>query len=93
MSTPQPAPAFPDQVRRWLAEAVESGASDLHVVVDHPPVLRVHGQLRPLAEEPLGGDTVRKLLPPLCPAEAMARFRAEKDVDFAVDKFKKVKTG
>jgi twitching motility protein PilT len=64
---------------------VESGASDLHVVVDHPPVLRVHGRLRPLGEEPLDGDTVRELLTPLCPAEAMARFRAEKDVDFALE--------
>ena len=85
MSTPQPAPGCPDPVRRWLAEAVQAGASDLHVVVDHPPVLRVHGLLRPLQGDPLHGDTVRGLLTPLCPQQAIARFRAEKNVDFALE--------
>jgi twitching motility protein PilT len=85
MSSPQPDPVCPDQVRSWLAEAVEAGASDLHVVVGHPPVLRVHGLLRPLEGGPLDGEAVRGLLTPLCPPQAMARFRAEKDVDFALE--------
>ena len=85
MSTTEPAPVCPDQVRRWLAEAVEAGASDLHVVAAHPPVLRVHGKLRELDEAPLGGETVRGLLTPLCPQQAMDRFRADKNVDFALE--------
>ncbi len=85
MSTPQPAPVCPDQVRSWLAQAVEAGASDLHVVVGHPPVLRVHGELRRLDEDPLDGETVRGLLGPLCPPQAIDRFRAEKNADFALE--------
>lgn len=74
----------PDQLRGWLAEAVESGASDLHVVADHPPVLRVHGDLRELDQvPPLDGEAVREQLVPLCPQHAMDRFRDDRNVDFA----------
>jgi twitching motility protein PilT len=64
---------------------VEAGASDLHVVVDHPPVLRVHGDLRELNQNPLDGQTVRDLLVPLCPSQAMGRFHTDKNVDFALE--------
>ncbi|MHC4406581.1 MAG: type IV pilus twitching motility protein PilT [Planctomycetota bacterium] len=85
MSTPQPDPVCPDQIRSWLSEAVEAGASDLHVVVDHPPVPRVHGELRELGQGPLDGGTVRGLLTELCPPQAVARFEAEKNVDFSLE--------
>jgi twitching motility protein PilT len=84
MSTTQPNPICPEPVRQWLKEAVEAGASDLHVVADHPPVLRVHGELRQLNEVPLDGQTVRRLLTPLCPSQAMDRFRADMNVDFSL---------
>ncbi len=74
----------PDQLRGWLVSAVEAGASDLHVVVDHPPVLRVHGDLQELDQvPPLEGETVRELLVPLCPPHAMVRFQDDRNADFA----------
>ncbi len=74
----------PDPLRGWLANAVEADASDLHVVVDHPPVLRVHGDLQELDQvPPLDGEVVRGLLVPLCPQHAMDRFRDDRNVDFA----------
>jgi len=74
----------PDQLRSWLADAVQADASDLHVVVDHPPVLRVHGDLKELDQvPPLDGEAVRGLLVPLCPQHAMDRFRDDRNVDFA----------
>jgi twitching motility protein PilT len=76
--------ACPDQLRGWLVNAVEAGASDLHVVVDHPPMLRVHGELRGLGQvPPLDGEAVRELLVPLCPPHAMERFRDDRNADFA----------
>ncbi len=44
------------EIDRLLCEAVERGASDLHLTVGLPPVLRLHGEL------------VRLELPPLTPA-------------------------
>src|SRR5208283_3297498 len=75
----------PDQVRQWLTEAIEAEASDLHVVPGYPPMLRVHGDLRPLGLMPLEPEVVRDLLARLCPAHAMGRFRAERNLDFSLE--------
>ena len=68
-----------------MATAVKAGASDLHLVVDYPPVLRVHGELHELDHVPLDVDTIRGLLVPLCPGQAIDRFRADRNVDFALE--------
>ena len=85
MSDPQAHPVCPDQLRTWLTAAVEAGASDLHVVAGHPPVLRVHGRLRQLDAIPLEGPSVRRELEPLCPPHAMKRFQNDKNADFAFE--------
>lgn len=85
MSTIQADSICPDPVRRWLAGAVERGASDLHVVPGHPPILRLHGKLHELEPGPLEADAVRTLLTPLCPAQAMDRFLANMNVDFSLE--------
>lgn len=81
------APSFPDRLRDWLTHAVEAGASDLHLIPNYPPVLRLHGDLTEMPEPALVGDDVRALLAPLCPDEAMNRLQTEKNVDlsFAAD--------
>jgi len=69
----------------WLTQAIEAEASDLHVVPGYAPVLRVHGELRALESPALDGEAARQLLVPLCPAHAMDRFLAERNVDFALE--------
>jgi len=78
-------PVCPEPLRSWLAKAAESGASDLHVVVHHPPVLRLHGELVELSSAALDSETVQGLLTPLCPLHAMDRFRSDKNCDFAFE--------
>ena len=78
----------PDPLRGWLIRAVEVGASDLHVVVGHPPTLRVHGLLTRLGDaatdiRPLTETDVQAVLGPLLPAVISDRFAAEKNADFA----------
>jgi twitching motility protein PilT len=77
-----------DSLRGWLTEAVGVGASDLHVVAGHPPILRVHGLLTPLSRAaapigPLSESAVESVLMPLLPTIAADRFAADKNVDFA----------
>lgn len=67
----------------WLSEALEQGASDLHLVPGYPPTLRLHGRLRPLASPPLDEDLLRDLLLPCCPAAFRATFDATHNIDFA----------
>ncbi len=73
----------PEPARRWLTRAVADGASDLHVVVGHPPVLRVHGELFELEADSLEGPFVREVLLPLCPEDIQQRFLLEQNADFA----------
>ncbi len=77
----------PDALRGWLTEAVDVGASDLHVVAGHPPILRVHGLLTPLraavSAVPLSDTAVEAVLMPLLASVAADRFAADKNVDFA----------
>ncbi len=39
MPTPDDPAPIAEKLRRWLEWAVQAGASDLHVVVGHPPVI------------------------------------------------------
>ena len=41
-------PAIPEKLRRWLEWAVQVGASDLHLIVGYPPVIRLNGDLTEL---------------------------------------------
>ncbi len=75
----------PDQIQRWLTEAVHQEASDLHLVVGHPPVLRVNGVLNPLDEPELTRDQLGRLLPTVCPPAFTERFMQEKNTDFSLE--------
>lgn len=77
--------ACPVRVREWLARAVELEASDVHIAVGYPPVLRLHGELHPLEEPLLDGDAARELLTPLCPPPVLDRFLLEQDADFSFE--------
>ncbi len=79
----QEAAPIPDQLRKWLSRAVQTGASDLHVIVGYPPVLRLHGELTELSEPPLSAEETHELLAALCLPEVFARLQAQKNVDFS----------
>src|SRR5438445_2474053 len=68
------------ELRTWLGRAVEVGASDLHVIVGYPPVLRVHGDLKELSEPQLSPDETQSVLSSLCSSETQARLQAQKNV-------------
>ncbi|MBM4088700.1 MAG: PilT/PilU family type 4a pilus ATPase [Planctomycetes bacterium] len=75
----------PEAIRDWLTTAVEKDASDLHLVVGHPPVLRVHGLLQPLNEPLLDAQRMHDLLMPACPPPFREQFLRDKNADFALE--------
>ncbi len=85
MSLEESSAACPEPVRTWLSEAVEAGASDLHLVVGYPPVLRMHGRLAELSHPTLEGASLRQLLAPLCPEPIFQRFLSQKNADFSLE--------
>src|SRR5260370_35316789 len=75
----------PEKLRVWLNRAVETGASDVHLIVGYPPVLRLHGDLMEMPEAPLTGEEAEPLLRSLCPPPAIGRLQGQKNVDFSFD--------
>jgi twitching motility protein PilT len=66
----------------FITEARDRGGSDLHMVVDSPPLVRVRGALFPLAVPPLlPEDTVEGLNQLALPADRDI-FRRELELDF-----------
>src|SRR5437762_211065 len=82
-ATPHASSTVADRMRQWLAQVVESGGSDLHLVVGHPPVQRLHGELVEYATSPLAADETRALIRSICTPEALAQLENQKDVDFS----------
>ena len=59
----------------WLAEVVRRRGSDLLLVADSPPIVRVDGRLSPVADLVLDGEEIAALLLPLLPSHALKQFQ------------------
>jgi len=72
-----------ETIRRLLRTVVAREASDLHLVVGYPPVLRVHGRLRALDQARLDSESIAAMVRCVAPAEAWARFERLRNSDFS----------
>ena len=68
-----------------LREAVERGASDLHVAAGRPPIVRVDGRLQELALPTLEADVAEQELSALCSEALWAQFERTHNADFALE--------
>src|SRR5438034_1940196 len=68
----------------FLALAAERGASDLHLTVGAPPMLRVAGVIQPLTEEPLSAEDARRLVIDTLKEGQRAKLENEWQLDFAL---------
>jgi len=72
------------QLNELLATTVKQQASDLHISVGHPPVLRVQGTLIPLLKQKkITPEDAEGLARVLLKDERYARFLKEKEIDFS----------
>ncbi len=65
-----------------LALAVQEGASDLHLAVGLPPVLRISGGLCPLDSEPLRPEDTDRLMREITPPNHLKGFEEVNGADF-----------
>ena len=70
----------------WLEEAVLRGASDLHLVVNHRPTLRLHGQLVDIDADPCTPEFLRTGLADICDESTMEKFGHDRNTDFALQR-------
>jgi twitching motility protein PilT len=68
---------------RYFESMLELGASDLHLSVGYPPMLRLKGDLVPHGQAPIDETTMRRLLDELLDERTRERFHRDRDLDFA----------
>jgi twitching motility protein PilT len=65
----------PNRLNRWLQSMVDSGGSDLFLVVGLPPSIRVAGKVRQFDEETLDASQIENALLPALPPTASQNYR------------------
>ena len=71
-------------LHRLLADARERYATDLLLVAGAPPVVRIHGALKPLDASPLNAAATAALCAALVPPERREAAETRGSVDFAI---------
>ncbi|NCF86517.1 MAG: PilT/PilU family type 4a pilus ATPase [Verrucomicrobiaceae bacterium] len=69
----------------WLRAAKEQDGSDLHLTVDKPPLIRIHGDLCELDIPPLSADETREIIIGLLTERQRAELEKNLDLDFALN--------
>ncbi|MDK2970601.1 MAG: twitching motility protein PilT [Candidatus Sumerlaeota bacterium] len=80
-----PAPGELPPLPVLLREAVERGASDLHLTRAIPPTIRLDGYLIPLDYPPLTKETCERLCTSSLNTLQRAKFQEELELDFSLD--------
>jgi len=77
-------PDYNNQLKELLSITVTEQASDLHLSVGHPPVLRLAGSLIPLVKKKkLSSEDTKNFADSLMTEEQKQRFLEKKEVDFS----------
>lgn len=66
-------------------QAVDSAASDVHLVAGLPPYLRIDGQLQPVGSKTLLAKEIELIAKTLLGEAVFKKFLADKDLDFAYE--------
>jgi twitching motility protein PilT len=66
-----------------LAQVAKAGASDLHIKVGSPPMIRVDGELKNLEEPPCSPDDTKDYAASLMSEKQIRRFSETNEIDFA----------
>ena len=72
------------QINDLLKTVIENGCSDLHILADTEPRLRIDGSLEPLDITPLTTEQIKMLLYSVLNDSQKKVFEAENELDFAI---------
>jgi twitching motility protein PilT len=70
-------------IDQYLTQVLERKGSDLHFLAGDPARIRLYGELKSLAPEPLAAEMVKTTLYEIMPKLAVERFEAKDGTDFA----------
>ncbi len=69
-------------IDKLLHAVVRQGASDLHLTVGHPPVLRLHGHMQRLKTKVLEPEDTVALMKSITPDRCQQEFQEKGGTDF-----------
>ncbi len=69
----------------YFQKLIELGGSDLHLSQGQPPKVRVHGSIKPIADEVLDESSMLTMMREICEQRSFARFIEKGDLDFAYE--------
>lgn len=72
-----------NSINDLLSLAVDKGASDLHLSVGYPPLLRINGDLVPVPSQPLTDQQVMKLFAEILQDRQKQQLQNYLDIDFS----------
>lgn len=72
-------------IKELMHLAVEKSASDLHLSVGEPPILRIHGDLERVGDQPLTQAQVQSILKELMTEQQLQKFSQELEADFSYE--------
>jgi twitching motility protein PilT len=70
-------------IQELLSKMVETGSSDLHITAGKPPLLRLHGDLKPLLLDPLSPEDCLRLAYGIMNEAQRKNFEQKKEFDFS----------
>jgi twitching motility protein PilT len=74
---------FPIKMDELLKLMVDKGASDLHIVVGSPPMIRMHGLLKPAVEDTVSPAIAQELIAAIMTKTDSDMLMDQREVDFA----------
>ena len=71
-------------IDKLLEITVRKGASDLHLLADQSPALRIHGEIEPIDLPKLSSDEITKILYSTISRHQIRKFEQEKELDYGL---------
>lgn len=71
-------------IGKLLELAINKGASDIHLMVNHPLVMRIHGKIEIAGAVKFSPEDITKLLYSIMSKEQIKKFEREKELDFGI---------
>ena len=71
-------------IEAYFKYLADRGGSDLHIASGVPPMIRLHGELRPIADQPLNAAQVITMMKEVLPNEDILKLKTLKNLDFGL---------
>ncbi len=72
-------------IDQYFQQLIELGGSDLHLSQGQPPKVRVHGSIKPIADNILDKHLMETMMREICEPRAWERYVEKGDLDFAYE--------